>query len=97
MDRAVFPILTQRTNRIMASVLDEWPAEAINMSTRYPWEDWTNGQVWKILRGEDFNSTMDAMTHTLYRAAKRTGLRVRVHMDRQLEYFIFQFYMNEDL
>jgi hypothetical protein len=45
---------------------------------KYPWDEWFDGQSWKLTQGEDFHCTVDGMDSTIRAHAKRHGFEVRV-------------------
>jgi hypothetical protein len=45
-------------------------------TSRYPWEEWTDGSIWRIKQGEDFDTKVVSMVGTLYSKAKSRGLKV---------------------
>ena len=59
----------------------------------YPWEDWTNGRVWRVCQGQDFLGRASTFRSTLYRRAQRQGLRCRVHEENPST-LVFQFFAN---
>ncbi len=68
----------------------------------YPWDDWTNGKIWKITQGEDFEVRMSSMQSQLrnrYRY-KAQGFKVRINMfdtpDNDPPYIIFQYWRKEE-
>ena len=61
----------------MADRIDEFPAEQRPPTRRYPWDEWTDGSPWKLVRGEDFDQEVDQFRNRLYPQAKRRGLKVR--------------------
>lgn len=65
----------------MAEVLTEWPSIVRTRQSRYPWSDWTNGQIWKVKEGEDFESNLKTFVQGLYAYGKRHGLKVEVRTD----------------
>lgn len=61
----------------MAERIEEFPAEQRPPTRRYPWDQWTDGSVWKLVRGEDFDQEIDQFRNRLYPQAHRRGLKVR--------------------
>lgn len=61
----------------MADRIDQFPAEQRPPTRRYPWDEWTDGSAWKLVRGEDFDQEVDQFRNRLYPQAKRRGLKVR--------------------
>lgn len=68
----------------MATQLREFTAvrrTQVMRQGRYPWagaEGWTNGSVWRIERGVDFECTAVGMRSTLYQKATKMRKRVMV-------------------
>lgn len=56
---------------------------------RYPWAQWTNGNWWKIQRGEDFSIETDNMRRALVMHAQRHSMKASVH--RRGDSLIFRF------
>jgi len=46
--------------------------------TRYPWEDWLDGDIWEITQGEDFGTTASSMRSTIRQAAQERELQVKL-------------------
>lgn len=59
----------------MAHVVGEFPASP---RRKYPWDEWLDGQTRLLVPGEDFDLDMGYMRTTVYGAARRHGVRVRV-------------------
>lgn len=51
---------------------DDLPTDA---RTKYPWDQWTNGNWWQARKGEDFNGDLEGFRSNLYAYTKRHGLR----------------------
>ena len=64
----------------------------------YPWDDWTDGRIWKIVRGEDFLVKFTSMQSQLRNKFihKRPEMSVRVNMFAEEGYIIFQYYIREE-
>jgi len=63
----------------MAEVLDSYQFRDPSppSSVRYPWDEWTNGQVWELRRGVDFDIELRDMAREFRRAAAKRGKRAR--------------------
>jgi hypothetical protein len=61
----------------MADRINQFPSAKRPPSRRYPWDDWTDGSPWKLVRGVDFDQEVDQFRNRLYPQAKRRGLKVR--------------------
>ena len=49
-------------------------------SEQYPYDDWFDGALWRLRRGEDFTVTPTSMRTTIYSAAKRRGVTVETRL-----------------
>jgi hypothetical protein len=77
----------------MARRLKQFPRNGGPSARRYPWAEWTDGSVWEIRRGEDYDVATENMRVNLHMKAKDLATRVRttkVH-DEQGEGLVFQF------
>lgn len=61
----------------MARKLESFPSAAL---ARYPWDEWLDGSVWELVRGEDFQSKMATFRANAQLQAKRRGGRVRTKL-----------------
>lgn len=43
---------------------------------KYPWGSWSDGQTWKVERGEDFTCTVQTFCAQLHNRARKTGKKV---------------------
>lgn len=46
---------------------------------KYPWDQWTDGQVWELVRGEDFAPTIRNFRPQCYMVAQRRGMEIRTY------------------
>ena len=60
----------------MAEVLNEWPGRANGGS--YPWNEWTDGRVYRATAGEDFKVPTNSFAGGLYSKARSMKCKVRV-------------------
>lgn len=58
----------------MARRLEAFPAPS---GARYPWNDWLDGSVWELVRGEDFNSKPSTLRANAQTQAKKRGGHAR--------------------
>jgi hypothetical protein len=79
-----------------AKRLDSFPEDEAREPRRYPWHDWTDGGVWEIRRGEDYDVETENMRANLHiRAESNTPpLKVRTKKvsDEEGEGLVFQFF-----
>lgn len=47
---------------------------------QYPFDEWFDGALWRLRRGEDFEVTPTSLRGTIYAAAKRRRLRVETRI-----------------
>jgi hypothetical protein len=70
----------------MARVIDGFPAAATH--SRYPWDQWLDGQVWELVAGEDFTSKPETIRQNAAVQAQRRGGNVKTRLvddgDRQI-------------
>jgi hypothetical protein len=53
---------------------EDWPAGTYD--ARYPWDEWFDGQMWKLRRGEDFDVMPSAFRSAISMAASRRRVKV---------------------
>lgn len=75
----------------MAEVLDQWPSITRTRSSKYPWSDWSNGAIWQVTAGADFDSSLKTFVQGLYAYAKRHDLKVEVRADNDQNLAAFRF------
>jgi hypothetical protein len=79
----------------MGRRLDEFPGDAAPAPRRYPWAEWTDGSVWEIRRGEDYDVSTENMRVNLHMKADQSVQKVRtkkVRDEQQGEGLVFQFF-----
>lgn len=71
----------------MAERTQEKKLPAQTRGSKYNFEEWFDGAIWRLFPGEDFTIDITSMRSTLHMAARRMGLkvstRVSVDEDRQ--------------
>lgn len=82
----------------MAKRLDQFPDEAPQTRRKYPWGEWTDGSVWEIKRGEDYDVATENMRVNLHMKADALARKVRTKKvsDERGEGLVFQFIQSED-
>jgi hypothetical protein len=58
----------------------EWPAD--KRVTRYPWDDLTDGNIWILEKGQDFENDPRSMRSTVNSYARRHDIAVRTKIPR---------------
>ncbi len=63
----------------MAERLDEFPGgeRTKGGGRKYPWDEWLDGSVWLLRKGEDYAATTLSFRATVSKTAKREGKKVR--------------------
>jgi len=49
--------------------------------SKYPWDEWLDGGVWAIKRGEDFDVSVATFRSTAYTTANRRHLNLTSRVD----------------
>lgn len=77
----------------MARKLNSFPEESERGTRRYPWADWTDGGVWEIRRGEDYDVATENMRVNLHMKASSLTVKLRSRRisDDRGEGLVFQF------
>lgn len=75
----------------MAQVLQEWPSISRTRQSKYPWSEWTDGEIWQVRKGEDFTSDVKTFVQGLYAYAKRHDMKVEVRTDADNDIAAFRF------
>lgn len=57
----------------------------------YPWEEWTDGNAWRIRRGEDYEVPSESMAQMVRNYGRTNGIPVRARENRELDAVEFQF------
>lgn len=64
--------------------------------TKYPWDKWQNGKVWRIVRWVDYTRTTASMASTIRSRAIAKCMKVRCRLDHAKEVIEFQFFPRPD-
>lgn len=75
----------------MARVIEEFPATT--RQSKYPWDEWTDGQIWELEAGKDFTQQIESMRQAAAKQAKQRNLAFRtakVTRDKK-DYLVLQF------
>jgi hypothetical protein len=57
----------------------QFPVEPRRAQRSYPWDEWTDGSSYTLVRGVDFDIELEVFRNKLYAQAKKRGLRVHTH------------------
>jgi hypothetical protein len=58
----------------MARRVDNFPDPP--SQSKYPWDEWLDGSVWELIRGEDFKANIHSIRSAATTQAKRRGGKV---------------------
>lgn len=77
-------------------ILDEFPDQ--KRGGKYPWNEWLDGQVRMLRKGEQYETTTASMRAIASAAAKKAGKRLRSKevKDENGEALVIQVYEPED-
>lgn len=67
--------------KIETEILDEFPKKKGTYTSKYPWDEWLDGQIRVIRRGEHFDSKVLSMQSNFHKKAEERGFRVRTSLD----------------
>jgi hypothetical protein len=83
----------------MATKRDSFPTNHRGRQQKYPWQTWTDGSVWEIRQGEDYDVPTENMRVNLHMKADSLLQKVRTQKinDQAGEGLVFQFLPNEDM
>lgn len=81
----------------MAQVIEDFDFSSTRSGgnrSEHPWEDWSNGDTWKIVQGEDFTCTVKKMRDRIYnrRGDMQEGARVQTAVVDGGKAIVFRFY-----
>src|SRR5436305_240209 len=83
----------------MAKKLNAFPGDEPPGQRRYPWSEWTDGGVWEIRRGDDYDVVTENMRVALHMKGDQLLRKVRTKKvtDEAGEGLVFQFLPNEEM
>lgn len=62
---------------------------------KYPYDEWFDGDVWRLKMYEDFFVHPGSMQSAVYQAARKRGLKVRTHIPTTDDALYIQAYKKE--
>ncbi len=75
----------------MAEVLKTFDfSKAGTRSSKYPWDEWCDGKIRRVVQGKDFESKPTTFRSALHNQASRREMKVRAHVEEKA--VVFQFY-----
>lgn len=66
----------------MAQRITEWPQWRSKRLSKYPWDDWFNGEMWVLKQGEDFEASPERMRQMIGVTARHRGIKVRTSVNK---------------
>lgn len=72
----------------------DWGTTSVGRPQKYPWDKWTDGSPWEIVKGEHYNVPTHNMQVNLHMRASKEDqtVRTRTIRDGDSEKLIFQFF-----
>lgn len=64
----------------MAEVLQSFEFKETHKPSRYPWDEWCDGRIWKVTQGVDFHIKTVSFRQNLAYVATRRKLRLRTRI-----------------
>src|SRR4051794_29071360 len=82
----------------MARRLESFPRDEQSHPRRYPWSDWTDGSVWEVRKGEDYDVATENMRVNLHMKADALLRKVRTQKvaDERGEGLVFEFLRSDE-
>lgn len=65
----------------MAEKLNDFPRNNSGRPNIYPWDEWLDGSIWFIKKGEDYDSLTSTMRQGIFNMSYRRGGRSRTMVD----------------
>jgi len=65
------------------------PSRTGGQNRIYPWDEWANGSVWQVKRGEDFHVSPGTFRGNVAVTARRRGLRAVTSINGDVVTFQF--------
>lgn len=64
----------------MAEILNDYNFKDVGRGSRYPYDEWFDGQIWKLTHLVDFDCQPASLRQAFYSAAKRKGMKIKVSL-----------------
>lgn len=74
----------------MATTLDEYDFRHRGPIPKYPWREWLDGRIWKIVKGKDYEISTQQMRNSVAGAAARQGKAIRTEVVDDGKAIVFQ-------
>ncbi len=76
----------------MAKKLDKFEFRSFGTSgNSYPWNDWADGNIWQLTKGEDFTAKPQTVAQQARKWAKTNGFKVHVSAEKDGDKVVLQF------
>jgi len=76
----------------MAKKLDSYEFRSFGTSgSSYPWDDWADGSIWQLTKGEDFTAKPQTVAQQARKWAKANGFKVHVSAEKDGDKVVLQF------
>jgi hypothetical protein len=75
----------------VAERLDEYDFGASTRDSKYPWDEWADGSIWKVKTGKDFTCKPTGFRKALQAQAAKREMQVQVRNEK--DGLVFQFYL----
>lgn len=64
----------------MATKLEEFEfTRTYGNKPKYPWDEWLDGSIWKLVNGEDFQGVSSKhFSSSIYNNARKRGMKARI-------------------
>lgn len=66
----------------MARRLKEFNFGSRQGAPKYPWDQWTNGEIWEVTHGKDFQCTPGSLVVYLYHKSKLLDMNVSTSIQK---------------
>ncbi len=64
----------------MSEILESYNFTSSGRKSIYPYDEWFDGQIWKLTKGFDFECQPNSLRQAFYKAANRKGIRIHVSL-----------------
>jgi len=69
----------------------DWSKSGKTRRSKYPWDKWTDGQTYQVVRGEDYECKTISLIAALRWKANSLGMKLHTATDEDDKAVIFQF------
>lgn len=63
---------------------------------KYPYDEWFDGSVWKLVQYEDFFVSPRSMQSAIYQSARKRNLKVKTHIPVTADSIYIQVIQNDE-